>query len=185
MPLLIGIAGKARAGKDTLATLLYEQYGFLRTAFATPLKIAAAEAFSIPIAQFHSQEGKEAHNSYWGTTNRTLLQTFGEAMCQEYGKDFWVKRWYLDYQSFAETDHVVVSDVRKDSEAEFIRRLGGTIVHLQRDGAGLQGTEGQHVSERGVEQRKGDAVLRNNGTLADLAELSHKLVAYAMQREAT
>lgn len=181
MPLLIGITGKARSGKDTLANLLFTEHQFLPMAFAIPLKNAVAEAYGVCVTNLHTQEGKATMNELWAATNRTLLQEFGEMLCQQHGADFWVRRWLIDFCRFRDTDDVVVSDVRKDVEAEYIRQLGGVVVHLERDGAGLAGKEAQHVSERGVELARGDVVIRNNGTIQDLRAHALSLVTYARE----
>jgi len=183
MPLLIGITGKARSGKDTIAEILHTHYEFTCTAFAGPLKAAALIAFSDEPSKFSTQEGKASTNHYWSMTRRKMLQDFGEAMCKEFGEQFWIKRWFLDYSKFKDTDHIVVTDVRKDIEASFIRAMGGVVVHVQREGAGLQGAEGQHVTERGVERVKGDVVIRNDGSIADLHGPIANLVEYAMKGE--
>ena len=41
---LIGLVGKKRAGKDTVAATLVEGFGFVRYAFADPLKAASLAA---------------------------------------------------------------------------------------------------------------------------------------------
>jgi dephospho-CoA kinase len=44
---LIGITGKARSGKDTIARHLWAQHAFTRIAFADPLKLAAQSIFGL------------------------------------------------------------------------------------------------------------------------------------------
>ncbi|UCV26715.1 deoxynucleotide monophosphate kinase family protein [Ferribacterium limneticum] len=182
MPMLIGITGKALSGKDTFAEILFRNYNFLPMAFAVPLKQAAAAAYGIDLAHFHSQEGKKQYHEVWKETNRVLLQDFGELMCERYGAGFWIRRWLIDYAGFSNTDDVVVSDVRKDVEAETIRDLGGLIVHLERDGAGLSGKEAAHKTEQGVTKQAGDVVIWNNGTLHDLARQADRAVAILQGR---
>lgn len=181
MKLLIGITGKARSGKDTLADILHSHHEFTRTSLAGPLKEAATIAFAELRENLATQEGKAEVSPYWGVTRRSILQDFGEAMCQTFGLDFWVKRWFLNYSMLKDTDDIVVSDVRKDLEAAAIRAVGGIIVHLQRDGAGLTGTEATHVTEQGVTRVSGDIAISNNGSLADLRGSADKLVAYAQK----
>lgn len=181
--LLIGITGKARSGKDTLADILFTHHEFTPTAFAGPLKEACMSAFDEDWDNFTTQEGKASINTYWDMTRRKILQDFGECMCKTFGEDFWIKRWMIDYADLDHTDHIVVTDVRKDIEANAIRGLGGVIVQLQRDGAGLAGTEAQHVTEQGVTLLKGDVIVRNNGTIEELRATASKIVAYAKGRQ--
>lgn len=130
---LIGLAGKAGAGKDTVADYLWEKEGAIKIAFADALRAAATSIF---------------------------------------GDDIWLKRWFLSYSAVQDTDHVVVPDVRFDVEAEAIRHLGGTIIHIVRPGVGLDGDSATHVSEAGIEFRFGDMHLSNSGSVE---ELHHKV----------
>jgi hypothetical protein len=176
MPLLIGLTGKALAGKDTVGDLLVTHYGFLKMALANPLKKAAAIAFGESRAVFLTQEGKAETSPCWGLTRRVILQRFGEALRQEFGDDFWVRRWFLDYRPIHTTNHVVVTDVRKDVEANAIRSNGGVIIHIDRPGAGLWGEEARHTSEQGITSRDTDLYIHNSGTLQHL----HKCVTSLM-----
>lgn len=75
----------------------------------------------------------------------------------------------MEYVKYEKTTSVVVTDVREETEANAIRGLGGVIVHLLRDGAGLDGAEGAHSSEKGITFNvKHDIYISNNRTLADL-----------------
>lgn len=166
---LIGIAGLAGAGKDTVADYLDTHYGFMRSAFADPLRHAAAAMFGIDAKYFHDRMLKEEPHPYWGMSPRRILQLLGnDAVKPVFGEDVWLKRWKLTYLLMADTDRVVVPDVRFDLEAGAIRELGGRVVHLIRPEAGLAGEAGAHVSEGGVTFVEGDYLLYNDGTIADL-----------------
>lgn len=178
MPKLIGITGPSGSGKDTLGNILYHYHGYTQMAFAVPLKKAASAAFGDAEGYFHTQEGKRSINSYWNITRRKMLQDFGETMCQQFGADFWIKRWFMDFTLLRDTDNIVITDVRKDSEADFIRGLGGVIVTISRQGAGLSGEEAKHLTERGITCKSRDVLLRNNGSLEDLKHKASCLVAY-------
>ena len=176
MPMLICITGKAKAGKDTVGDFLYEKHGFTKLPLAGPLKLAASVAFRNVPSNYHDQDLKAAVDPLWGITRRQELQNFGESLCQTFGEDFWIRRWMLDYTLLAQTDHVVVTDVRKDVEADFFRSIGGRIVHLYRTGSGLSGPEGMHRTEQGVLSRQGDFTIVNDGTLGDLERQVERLI---------
>lgn len=165
--LLIGIAGQARSGKDTVANHLVSEYGFMRMAFADPLKAACTVLFDLSCEE-SSEENKEERITYWGVSPRTMYQLTGDALKQAFGPKFWVQRWAKEYGDFSNVQDVVVSDVRFEQEAEMIRYLGGVVIHIQRPGAGLTGVEAQHNSERGIAFIDGDIMLNNSGTLDDL-----------------
>ena len=166
---LIGLAGKAGAGKDTVADYLWEKEGAIKIAFADALRAAGTSIFGLDPRNFLDRDLKEAEVEYWGMTPRRMLQLLGtEATKPVFGDDIWLKRWFLSYSAVRDTDHVVVPDVRFDVEAEAIRHLGGTIVHIVRPGAGLSGAAGEHASEAGIELQDGDLYLLNDGTTYDL-----------------
>ena len=95
-----------------------------------------------------------------------------------FGSDIWLKRWFLSYSAVRDTDHVVVPDVRFDVEANAIRNLGGTIIHIVRPDAGLLGAAGEHSSELGVTPRADDMYLGNRGSVEELCRKVDKLWGY-------
>lgn len=170
---LIGLAGKAGAGKDTVADYLWEKEGVIKIAFADALRAAACSIFGLGQCNFTDRELKETEVEYWGMTPRRMLQLLGtEATKPVFGSDIWLKRWFLSYSAVRDTDHVVVPDVRFDVEAEALRRLGGTIIHIVRPWTALSGAAAQHASEAGIELRDGDMYLSNSGSVE---ELHHKV----------
>lgn len=177
---LIGVTGKARSGKDTVATILVEEHGFVRTAFADPLKQAAAILFDWPPELAFSDSIKEHLSPFWNMTGREIMQKFGtEAMRGTFGEDFWVKRWVTEYARLSPKHSIVVSDVRTETEAKAIRGLGGIILHIVRKGAGLSGAEGQHSSEAGIKfDSEGDLWVNNNGTMAELESEMNRIIAF-------
>ena len=178
---LIGITGKARSGKDTFARALVEEHGFTRMAFADPLKIAAAAAFGWPVEKvLFDDEFKQYRCPVWEITVREALQKMGtEAMKGTFGKDFWAIRWAIDYGRIMNKCSVVVTDVRVEHEAAVLRSEGAVIVHLSRKGDGLAGAEAAHSSEQGIAfDPKHDIRIENNGTLDDLYNQAHGLVAF-------
>lgn len=166
---LIGLAGKAGAGKDTVADYLWEKEGAIKIAFADALRAAGTSIFGLDPQNFLDRDLKEEEVEYWGMTPRRMLQLLGtEATKPVFGDNIWLKRWFLSYSAVRDTDHVVVPDVRFDVEADAIRNLGGTIIHIVRPGAGLPGTTGEHSSEAGIELLDGDMYLSNSGSIYDL-----------------
>lgn len=172
---LIGITGKARSGKDTLAKYLWSQHCFTRIAFADPLKLAAQHIFGLTQEQTWDDAYKEVVIPYWGMAPRQMFQLLGtEAVKGTFGEDVWAKRWLMSYDSFKTTDHIVVPDTRCDVEADMIRALGGVIVEVRR-GTGLVGSTGDHCSERGLSTLP-DFVIDNEGTKEELYEKIEALI---------
>ncbi len=176
---LIGVHGKARSGKDTVARILVDEHGFVRTAFADPLKAASAVLFGWPVEMAFSDEIKGYKSPLWDITGRTAFQRLGDAMKIGFGPDFWIKRWACEYARLKDKHSIVVADVRTNAEADMIRGLGGLIIHLERHGAGLRGLEGMHSSEAGITfNRSTDLRIENNGTLSELEDEINRIVAF-------
>ncbi len=176
---LIGVHGKARSGKDTVARILGDEHGFVRTAFADPLKAASAVLFGWPVEMAFSDEIKGYKSPLWDITGRTAFQRLGDAMKIGFGTDFWIKRWACEYARLKDKHSIVVADVRTNAEADMIRGLGGVILHLERRGAGLTGLEGMHSSEAGITfNRSTDLRIENNGTLSELEDEINRIVAF-------
>lgn len=192
---LIGIHGKAGAGKDTIANYLCDNYkNTYSEAFADPLKDVAAIAFGIPRYMFDDPLVKNSPNDFWGISPRQILQFVGTELFrynihklnnghfwlwQEY---FWIDRMVgrlkgeLDRavnpeEEYAPGDCVVISDVRFQNEYEWIVDNNGIMIHVTREGADGNVGIPNHASEAGISYETNyDTVfhIENNGTLEDL-----------------
>lgn len=165
---LIGLVGPIGSGKDTVGDLLWETYGFLRTAFADPVRLAASAIYGVELPYFIDRDKKDSVIPYWGLTPRQMLRILGEGVKAEGGQDTMVRRWLMTAQIFRSTDHIVVTDVRFPLEAQAVRQVGGTLVHLTRPGLKHSPELLSHISEQGLEFRPGDLRLSNDGTIAEL-----------------
>lgn len=168
-PLLIGLSGKAGAGKSTAAMHL-ERQGYQGFALADKLKQVAADLFGFSREQLYGCL-KEIPDQCFGKSPRWVLQHLGTA-CREVWPEVWI--WHLerDIMGFWQTcPHipVVVTDVRFRDEAAALRRRGAVLVRIERAGAGAsRGLEG-HESETGLDDFYcWDYVITNNGTEAAL-----------------
>jgi hypothetical protein len=175
MTLLIGITGKARAGKDTLAQAL-AKYGYKPVAFADTLKQVAALISGEPLNHFYDDVLKEEISPTFGMTRRRALQIIGtEHMRTSFGPMIWVTPLLrrLEASGFAHC----ITDVRFDSEAEAIRQRGGVVIRVVRpDNVGLSGDAATHASEQGVAEELVDFEVVNNGTIGDLHHEACKLL---------
>lgn len=184
---LIGIAGRARSGKSTAQAILADEFGMARINFADPIKDALTTMLGV---DFHALDGaeKEAQLEGLGLSPRHLMQTLGtEWGRHQCGSDFWiaVAERRLAQLEDAEGDSypgAVFSDVRFNEEAEWIRRKGGLLIHLQRDDAAQVR---EHASERGIYPRRGDIHLDNSGSLTDLRHALIRALAQHANRRAT
>jgi hypothetical protein len=167
--ILIGLAGRARVGKDTVARYLAAHLTLISYAFADPLKQALASMFHLTAAQLEGAE-KEQPLPWLGKSPRELMQLLGT----EWGRDLvhpqlWLLLAEQNLQLLAEHDQamkgVVIRDVRFNNEAAWIRSKGGVILHITRPDAAAVA---EHPSESGVRAYATDFTLVNDGTLEHL-----------------
>lgn len=171
--LIIGITGKARAGKDTIGNLLWKDHAFERFAFADNLKSACVEIFGLSPEQVWCDE-KEEPDTYWNTTPRNLLQYFGtEVMREGFGKDIWIKSLGRSLDNDLPSK-AVITDVRFDNEAEFVRGRGGIIINVTRTNGPSIATA-NHASEAGISPHLVDYTVTNDGTIDELRKAIYEL----------
>lgn len=169
--LRIGIHGKARSGKDTVAKYLIENHGFIRNAFADPLKRAGQQMFMLTEEQTWSDELKEQVIKYWGLSPREMFQKLGtEGGRNVFGDDLWLRRWDIHFQTFSPVSSYVTPDVRFENEGVFLRERGFTIIHLTSGRtSGLAAQAKKHASEMGIPFLEGqDVHIDNSGSFSDL-----------------
>lgn len=171
---IVGIHGKASTGKDTVADQLVREFGAVKESFAAPLYKGLSVMLDIPLADLTNRATKEVPIDWLDRSPRFMLQTLGTEWGRDLvGWDVWVRalrRRCEQIEAVWEDNGYlprawVISDVRFEDEAAFVREHG-TLIHLIRDDAPpVNG----HVSELGVEFRADvDVVLENNGSLDDL-----------------
>lgn len=192
--MVIGIIGKKRSGKDTLAEHLIDSYNFERYSFADPIKDACRHLFGFTDEQLYG-DLKDQIDYNWNVSPRVVLQVMGTEIFQydiqeripelkAIGRAHWVKlfeMWYNDrlileneINNFVDdgTFHVVIPDVRFQHEIDGIRRVGGKVLKVIRPGLVFEDT---HPSE--IEQ---DAITDIDYTLvndSDIPTLYTKLDA--------
>lgn len=156
---VIGLAGPAGAGKDTVAEMIQRMYGYKRIAFAHTLKNMLAIA-GMPEPE---REFKEALLPGLPFSWRQAAQTLGTEWGRSLDPDLWVKLTLMHMQKHP--GNYVISDVRFENETAAIRGLGGTIVHIHGRKTALVGDTTNHASEAQVKQDPLDYILPNQGDL--------------------
>jgi deoxynucleotide monophosphate kinase-like protein len=170
---IIGIHGPAGAGKDTLAEfMLAADPTLYRYALASPIKRMLAAGLNIDMSDPYWVAHKENIIPLLGKSPRQLMQTLGTEWGREMvNPDLWV---IIAQAIFVERGRgMVVTDVRFEDEAKWIRENGGRIVRIQRAGAL---SVNPHASEVGIPQDMNDVFVVNNGTLEDLQIRAHEIV---------
>ena len=156
--ILIGLMGYKQSGKDTCADYLVRHHGFQKYAFAEPVKQVCKIMFQLETSQMEDEQ-KEKLDMRWNMTPRQMMQKVGTDMVRNHlGKDFWVKSMEMRVKK-KNDPKVVVSDVRFQNEAEWIKQHNGVLVRIV---DGTTNHTDQHQSETEQLAIQEDIVLYNN-----------------------
>lgn len=178
--MVIGLIGKKYAGKDTVADYLVENYGFVKLAFAGPLKDACENVFGFSHDQLYDSKQKEITDDYWGYSPREILQIVGTELFRntlpehltKFSKDIWIRsieRKIENMQKKGQT-RFVITDVRFPNEYDFVNKFGiyGDCWKIVRPTFNDESNTTTHESELFAENADCETVLDNSGTLDDL-----------------
>ena len=135
--MLIGIVGMKRTGKDTMANLLTNYYGFNKVAFADPIKDICKILFNWD-KEFLESDDKDKYCEL-GIVPRDMMKWIGTDIFQYQiyerfpnlkikQKEIWVNAVKNQI-----TNKTVISDVRFIHEAEFIKNNGGILVYIDKN----------------------------------------------------
>ena len=178
---LIGLTGAKGAGKDTAAAHLVRAHDFIQIALADPIRYGLWAMFGIPDAYFTEHELKETPIDWLGVSPRYLMQTLGTEWGRNHvARDLWLRVASRRLERIVKNLHgkpvrIVVSDIRFDDEADWIRCNGGTVLHIRRPLVCPQNDA--HLSEAGVTISNNDHIVLNTGTIYQL----HAQLNAAMQ----
>lgn len=168
---IIGLAGRARSGKTTVARQLCAK-GFHELAFADPIVDALTMIFDVP-SEYRTSKKEHSlpgFNFSYRKATQTLGTDWGRRMLDP---DLWIQVLANRIQMVADdSDCIVISDVRFENEAQWIRSQGGEVWHIVRPG--FDGGVREHASENGIEILQGEKVLVNDKGLEELCALVEK-----------
>jgi hypothetical protein len=166
---LIAFTGKIGSGKTTAAECVDCTHHFT---FAAPLKEASRELFGFTSEQLYDKDEKEQIDNYWGVSPREVLQWLGTDCLREKFHGFFVKRMGQRFIGLEDDSVVVISDVRFDDEARFVRDNGGIVVQITRSNGNQHVDAGlvDHLSEKGISPNLVDVFVENNGTIDEFIQ---------------
>lgn len=201
---LIGLAGRAGAGKDSVADVLEDLYGFRRFSFSDALYEEVADAFGVTIDSLKDRALKEAPTEALALRHcrdrefvacvrnlgvleadigiiprspRWVLQIWGTEYRREQDPDYWIRKAAATYEAALASGvaGLVNTSVRHGNEVDWLRSCGADIWHILRS-CGAEPVIA-HSSEAGIPRRAGDVLIINDGTLDDLAERVEKVMS--------
>lgn len=208
IPQLIGISGKAGAGKDTLGYFLKEKIGQNARIdkFANLLKKVAGDMLNVPPSAFESTEFKkrllpaelqvstmrktldENTKPMWTKMtsvhdHRWFLQQMGTEVAKTIHPDFWV--WAYFNTAYDPSKTIILTDVRFPNEADQIKERGGIVIRVNNDRVKpMYLYDTPHISETALDNYDFNSVIQNNTTLADLGTLASALIGAWTREEA-
>lgn len=184
--ILIGLAGKKLAGKDTAGSYLVEEHGFARLSFAAPLKESFAALFNVPVKYIEKYKSHPAaivrldtpDGAHHSMTLRVALQRYGTEAHREipgFGRAVWTD---MLFRLLPEDGRFVITDSRFDNECGRVQEAGGVVVYIDRDTGDDADT---HASEQ--KPTSIDFTINNNGTIDELHSSLDLLVRTLEQKE--
>lgn len=176
--MIIGLTGYAQSGKDTVAKILVENYGYTRVAFADKIREFLYETNPM----YDSFAGEPAFvkekvdRDGWEVAKqsphiRRLLQNSGVAARKIFGEDFWVNEVL---KTIDPADNIVITDVRFTNEAEAIKLISrftgaeSQVWRIKRIGVDAVNA---HVSESQMDDYPVDQIFTNNASIEDLEHM--------------
>ena len=176
--MIIGVSGWARAGKDTVADHLVDNFGFVKMSFAEPMREALIRLNPMIRVGGHPTELASAVRLMgWENLKgespdiRGLMQRLGTEVGREmFGETFWID---LALSRVEPGMNVVFADCRFVNEADAIKAAGGVVWRVERKDFG---PANDHVSERALDHYEFDGGVSNFETVDVLNGLVDDLV---------
>lgn len=167
MAKLLGIHGKPRSGKDTVADYLVANYGFTKFGPSFPVKATTAAMFDVPLECFYDQNIKENIDPFWGISYREMAQKVGKESSRDvFFEDIWMR--HVE-KKLNENLNIVMGDIRYANEAEWVRNHGGKVLFITRNDyfRGYVANAG-HAAEQGLPSNLANGSIQNDGSLEEL-----------------
>jgi hypothetical protein len=187
---IIAICGFQGSGKDTLASILIEKYGYKKLSFAGTVKDVASVVFSWDRKMLEgdtkeSREWREQVDEWWSNklgipnlTPRYILQQFGTDLFRNhFHKDIWIACVERKLQQY---EKVVITDCRFPNEIQIMKKYDATVIHIYRGAlpewfydvkfGEKEPPKELHASETSWIKEVFDYTIENNSTIKDLED---------------
>lgn len=170
---ILGVAGRKRSGKDTLAALMSE-FGYQRVALADKVReylyILNPIIFELDGKRMYLRDLVDAFG--WDFVKdrypeaRRLMQFMGTELGRNtWGEDYWTQK-AEGVITERGLERVVITDIRFQDEISWVHGHKGIVVRIDRPATVV---EDSHVSETGVDSLTDiDIIIDNSGDLAGL-----------------
>lgn len=181
--MIIGIIGPKGSGKSTLANIIKEQYKYEILSFASTVKDISSIIFGydrelLEGSTIESRIWRETVDKNWSQilnkdiTPRITLQIIGTEFGRNIlGQNIWVevlKNKIFNQDLNQNYKNVIISDIRYENEAQFIRNNKGILIRVSKSNSESQSEI--HSSEIELYDINEDYIIENNGTVEQLEQ---------------
>jgi hypothetical protein len=159
---IVALAGRAGTGKTTISHYLGQKYGFVRLAFADPLKRLAQRYFGFSPGEIGERKTP---------AGRRTLQGIGMMFREQVAPDYWVRQMTPRLDALVAEGHkIIIDDCRFPNEKQLTESRGGAVWRVVRAGQQIEyGPD--HITETALDPLPDAgfaAVITNNGSFEDL-----------------
>lgn len=183
--LLIGLHGKARVGKDTVAKHLIAKHNLLRYGPSVRVKLTTAAMFDFPVEYLDDDNMKDQMDPFWQMTYRQMAQKVGKESSRDvFGDDIWMRHVERTLQNLDDdVTGIILPDIRYESEVTWIKAHGGEVMYIIRESAPkITGFEG-HDGERGLPIELANYIIYNDSTIGGMLEQADQLFKYTRDNQ--
>lgn len=183
--MIIGLSGKARAGKDTLFAYLSYR-GFVKASYAEDLKKRVRRDFQLTMEHTDGKLKEAPSDRLGGHSPRELMIDYGN-MFRKFNPNYWVDSLMNGLKGQPKDVKVVITDVRYPNEAEAIKASGGILIRLERHtsrDAMVDEKTKLSISETALDEyKRWDIILpgEKNETPQDLEKFSDEVMDYVQK----
>lgn len=181
---LIGLYGPSRAGKDSVAAVLRDDFGFEQRAMAEGIRdilLGLNPLIKTDDGEVHSMQGLW-HDCYkdWDKIKAQSKESvdymirLGQTCRDVLGETVWLDR-VLPLGTSALDISICISDVRQPNEYHEIKSRGGQVWKVSRPGTEKRGMDGL------LDGLEFDAHIINRGSLGDLRGIVQAVIATDIQ----
>lgn len=170
------LSGWSGSGKDAVASLLMDELGFQRFAFADPLKQEVARLSALPLDYFYTAKDKSIIHDGKPTTPRTLLIKHAAEAREKYPNIYANmvaaaitesdSGYCSDSCSCSDSGRIVISDWRYRNESAVFGIGNATVIRARVVRPGI--AQSAEPSEHDLDDEPMDLVITNNGSLSEL-----------------
>lgn len=173
--MIIGLLGRSRVGKDTVANELVHILGANCTAItrlSQQLKDAACSLYSFSREQVED-EAKEIVDPRYGVTPRVCIQNLCTHIMAAHGVDFFSKQLFQKYDDRTFLGkYVIIPDVRYEHDIHEIHKRGGIVIKIIRTSPHIP----LHEWENKIDRLNGDYAINNDKDIGHLQNEVNRIV---------